>query len=70
LLFTAVYLSACWQFRRSFQVRLLAMLHIAFLGLTVLQQHSAKEEQVLYPWADRVLAEERDELLRRMQALT
>jgi uncharacterized protein involved in response to NO len=35
LLFTAVYLSVRWQFRRSFQVRLLAMLHIAFLWLTV-----------------------------------
>jgi hemerythrin-like domain-containing protein len=45
-------------------------LSVAATLATSLQQHSAKEEQVLYPWADRVLAEERDELLRRMQALT
>ena len=36
--------------------------------LTLLQQHNLKEEQVLYPMADRALASEVPELLQRMRA--
>lgn len=36
--------------------------------LTLLQQHNLKEEQVLYPLADRALANEVSELLQRMRA--
>lgn len=35
LLFVALYHSWMWKFRRSFEVRLLAMLHIAFLWLGI-----------------------------------
>jgi iron-sulfur cluster repair protein YtfE (RIC family) len=37
--------------------------------LIVMQQHNLKEEQILYPIADRVLATERDALISRMQAV-
>jgi iron-sulfur cluster repair protein YtfE (RIC family) len=36
--------------------------------LIVMQQHNHKEEQILYPIADRILAAEREVLLGRMQA--
>jgi len=36
--------------------------------LVLMQQHNLKEEQILYPMCDRVLAGERDELLARMEA--
>jgi iron-sulfur cluster repair protein YtfE (RIC family) len=35
--------------------------------LIVMQQHNLKEEQILYPIADRVLASQREELLDRMR---
>lgn len=35
--------------------------------LMVMQQHNLKEEQILYPIADRVLASQREALLGRMQ---
>jgi len=37
--------------------------------LIVMQQHNLKEEQILYPIADRILAAERESLLGRMQAV-
>lgn len=37
--------------------------------LIVMQQHNLKEEQILYPIADRILASERETLLGRMQAV-
>ncbi|MFA5371192.1 MAG: hemerythrin domain-containing protein [Sideroxydans sp.] len=37
--------------------------------LIVMQQHNHKEEQILYPIADRVLAVQRESLLSRMQSL-
>ena len=36
--------------------------------LIVMQQHNLKEEQILYPIADRVLAAQREALLDRMRA--
>jgi len=44
-----------------------------FLGLSetlnmLMQQHNLKEENMLYPMADRVLGGERDSLIRDMQA--
>jgi len=46
-----------------------------FLGgaetlLVLMQQHNAKEEQILYRMADRVLAGERDTLIGQMEAVT
>ena len=37
--------------------------------LIVMQQHNLKEEQILYPIADRVLSAECDALLNRLQAI-
>ena len=37
--------------------------------LIVMQQHNLKEEQILYPIADQVLAAEREALLSRMQEI-
>jgi hemerythrin-like domain-containing protein len=37
--------------------------------LIVMQQHNHKEEQILYPIADRILSGERDSILGRMQAV-
>ena len=37
--------------------------------LMVMQQHNLKEEQILYPIADQVLATQREDLLGRMQAV-
>ncbi len=37
--------------------------------LIVMQQHNLKEEQILYPIADRVLAAEREALFIRLQAI-
>ncbi|MCX7192322.1 MAG: hemerythrin domain-containing protein [Proteobacteria bacterium] len=37
--------------------------------LIVMQQHNLKEEQILYPIADRVLAAERESLLTRLKAI-
>lgn len=34
--------------------------------LILMQQHNAKEEQILYPMTDRVLADQRDAILTRM----
>ena len=36
--------------------------------LMVMQQHNNKEEQILYPIADQILAKERETLFSRMQA--
>ena len=36
--------------------------------LILMQQHNAKEEQMLYPMSEHVLAAERDALLQQMQA--
>ncbi|MCW8829576.1 MAG: hemerythrin domain-containing protein [Gammaproteobacteria bacterium] len=36
--------------------------------LILMQQHNAKEEQMLYPMSEQVLAAEQEELLQRMQA--
>lgn len=46
-----------------------------YLGLSetlnmLMQQHNLKEENVLYPMTDQVLAGERDSLIRSMQAIT
>jgi len=46
----------------------------AYLGnsetlLILMQQHNAKEEQILYPMSDRVLAPQQEELLQKMQAM-
>jgi hemerythrin-like domain-containing protein len=46
----------------------------AYLGasetlLILMQQHNAKEEQILYPMSERLLAEQQEALLTRMQAL-
>ncbi len=45
-----------------------------FLGLSetlnmLMQQHNLKEENMLYPMSDQVLAGERDSVLRRMESL-
>lgn len=45
-----------------------------FLGeaetlLIMMQQHNAKEEMMLYPMTDQVLAGQRDEVIARMQAV-
>ena len=45
-----------------------------FLGLSetllmIMQQHNAKEEQILYRMADQALANEADELLKEMSSL-
>ncbi len=37
--------------------------------LILMQQHNAKEEQILYPMSDRVLASEREALLERLAAI-
>jgi len=37
--------------------------------LIVLQQHNHKEEQILYPIADHILAAQREALLSRMQSI-
>lgn len=37
--------------------------------LIMMQQHNAKEEQILYPMSDRLLVAEQEGLLARMQAL-
>jgi iron-sulfur cluster repair protein YtfE (RIC family) len=37
--------------------------------LIVMQQHNLKEEQILYPIADRVLAAQRDDLFIRLKAV-
>lgn len=46
----------------------------AYLGAAetlnmLIQQHNLKEENMLYPMSDRVLGEERDELIRSMEAI-
>lgn len=46
-----------------------------YLGLSetlnmLMQQHNLKEENMLYPMSDRVLAGERDQLLHAMKAVT
>lgn len=46
-----------------------------YLGLSetlnmLMQQHNLKEENMLYPMTDRVLAGERDQLLHAMKAVT
>jgi hemerythrin-like domain-containing protein len=46
-----------------------------YLGLSetlnmLMQQHNMKEENVLYPMTDQVLASERDSLIRAMEAVT
>ncbi len=46
-----------------------------YLGLSetlnmLMQQHNMKEENVLYPMTDQVLAGERDNLIRSMEAVT
>jgi hemerythrin-like domain-containing protein len=46
----------------------------AYLGtsetlLILMQQHNAKEEQILYPMSERLLAEQQEALLADMQAL-
>ena len=46
-----------------------------YLGLSetlnmLMQQHNLKEENVLYPMIDRVLAQERDHLIHTMKAVT
>jgi hemerythrin-like domain-containing protein len=45
-----------------------------FLGLSetlnmLMQQHNLKEENMLYPMSDQVLAGERDDLVRAMEAV-
>jgi hemerythrin-like domain-containing protein len=47
----------------------------AFLGdcetlLIIMQQHNMKEEQMLYPMADQVLAGEAEELVGHMRAIS
>ena len=47
--------------------------HSRFLGLSetlnmLMQQHNLKEENMLYPMADRVLGDERGSLIRAMEA--
>ncbi len=47
----------------------------AFLGaaetlLILMQQHNAKEEQILYPMCDNLLGPKRDEVLTRMEAVS
>ncbi|MDP2762714.1 MAG: hemerythrin domain-containing protein [Sideroxyarcus sp.] len=42
---------------------------IAETLLIVMQQHNHKEEQILYPIADHILAAQREALLARMQSL-
>ena len=47
----------------------------AYLGagetlLILMQQHNAKEEQILYPMTDQVLAARREELLKQMEVVT
>jgi len=42
---------------------------IAETLLIVLQQHNHKEEQILYPIADHILAAQRETLLARMQSV-
>ncbi|WP_303907852.1 hemerythrin domain-containing protein [Thiohalomonas denitrificans] len=47
----------------------------AYLGagetlLILMQQHNSKEEQILYPMTDQVLAAEREELFKQMEAVT
>jgi len=37
--------------------------------LIVMQQHNLKEEQILYPIADRILADQREALFTRMQTV-
>ncbi len=37
--------------------------------LIVMQQHNHKEEQILYPIADQILAAQREPLLERMQKI-
>jgi len=37
--------------------------------LIVMQQHNLKEEQILYPIADRILANQQEALFTRMQAV-
>ena len=37
--------------------------------LILMQQHNAKEEQMLYPMSDQVLAGEQDELINRLEAV-
>ena len=37
--------------------------------LIVMQQHNLKEEQILYPIADRILADQQEALFTRMQAV-
>ncbi len=38
--------------------------------LILMQQHNAKEEQILYPMTDQVLAAQRADLFKRMEAVT
>jgi hemerythrin-like domain-containing protein len=45
-----------------------------YLGLSetlnmLMQQHNLKEENMLYPMSDQVLGDERDSLIRAMQAI-
>ncbi|HCJ50402.1 MAG TPA: hemerythrin HHE cation-binding protein, partial [Gallionella sp.] len=42
---------------------------IAETLLIVMQQHNLKEEQILYPIADRILADQQEALFTRMQAV-
>ncbi len=37
--------------------------------LILMQQHNAKEEQMLYPMSDQVLAGEQDELINKLEAI-
>ena len=37
--------------------------------LILMQQHNAKEEQMLYPMSDQVLAGEQDELINKLEAV-
>ncbi|MCP4044204.1 MAG: hemerythrin domain-containing protein, partial [Gammaproteobacteria bacterium] len=36
--------------------------------LIIIQQHNSKEEQILYPMVDRMLGNEAQEIIARMQA--
>ncbi|MFC1680866.1 hemerythrin domain-containing protein, partial [Pseudomonadota bacterium] len=38
--------------------------------LIIMQQHNAKEEQMLYPMADQVLGPDVDEVIRSMEAVS
>lgn len=46
-----------------------AYLGVAETLLILMQQHNAKEEQILYPMSDRLLAPQRDALMNKMRSL-